>query len=57
MRRLGMSVGISVAVLVMFAGSALADAGGLPSVPDGGSTAMLVAASMFGLNLCRKLFR
>jgi len=56
MKKSIMDVGLLVAVVAMLANNALAGSGGIV-VPDGGSTAILVAVSVFGLNLFRKLFR
>lgn len=49
-------VGLMVVGIALLAKNALADGGPIP-VPDGGICAILVAISMFALNLGRRLFR
>jgi hypothetical protein len=46
-----------VAGIALLANSALADGGVIPSVPDGGSSALLLVISLAGLTFVRKHLR
>jgi hypothetical protein len=56
MKKSILSVGVIVAGVVLLANNAMAGAGPV-NVPDGGSSALLIAISMSALALGRKLLR
>ena len=57
MKKSKIALGLLVASLSVLANTALAGGGGIPEVPDGGSSALLMTLAMSALAFGRKLLR